>query len=249
MIERSHTIIVLIDGLAILKRLKSIEDNYTLDDDIDQVIDIVARCLRRPLQFVLTKHDLLTQYSLGQIRGILLENPAFSNIITTRRRLGIPTQLIPVSAVGENFAEWDPISRTMKKRRGARAQPYNIDLTLCFAITDALLTRLQQNAWPSWLKLHGSTLGYHSIALLDNMLRIMKWGTILVDDIWLLRAVTALQAASSAWRENAGDLHTYISEKARSITDQNSAIAAITEIQQRLRYEFISNNPESNLLI
>ncbi len=248
MIRQSHTILVLIDGLVVLKKLKNAHDGSSLDEELDKVLDIVQQCIRRPLQFVLTKHDLLADYSLKQIRDVLFQNEGFSNIISLRRKLNIPTQLIPVSAVGANFAEWDMAREKMKKRPGAVARPYNIDLTLCFTITDALMSRFGQNEWPQALKARLATGGSAIVSALSILSGFAGYGAVLLDDVWLMRAVTLLQATTSAWREKTHGMSELIGARARDITDKNSAINAVMEIQHLLREDFAARNPESNLL-
>jgi hypothetical protein len=94
---------------------------------------------RKPIQFVITKWDLLQgQYTLGEVRERLLRNRAFRNLIETRARMTkARIRLIPVSAVGFSFVEPQP-DGTMLKRAGQSPEPWQVDIPLATIIPDQL---------------------------------------------------------------------------------------------------------------
>jgi len=247
-VRDSHTILVLIDGKKVLNALEGIDDDNeaTIHKDFNDILDVVQLCIRRPLQFVVTKHDLLAKYSLAEIRDVLLINKKFTDIVAQRQQLGISTRLIPVSAVGADFAEWDRASGMMRKKRGARAQPYNIDLTLGFAVTDSLLTRFKQQQALS--EVAKGTLASMASRVLWLVKKFGGYGVFVTDDFFVLRAVSLLDVMSSKLQQKLRDLTEEIDGRLNAIKDKNDAIDAIIGIQHLLREEFSADNPASDLL-
>jgi hypothetical protein len=49
-----------------------------------------------------------------------------------------PVRMVPVSAVGDNFAWFDPATGKMKKQPDALARPYNVDVSLALTLYDHL---------------------------------------------------------------------------------------------------------------
>src|SRR5262245_6249115 len=221
-VKEAHTVLVLIDGKKVLNELEGVDDGGpSIHKDLSDVLDVVQRCIRRPLQFVLTKHDLLSKYSLAEIRDVLLANEHFVRIITQRKKLGMPTYLIPVSAVGTRFAEWDRASGAMKKKRNGRPEPYNVDLTLCYAITDALLTRFKQQQAPG--DATKGALASMVVRVLRFLSKAGKYGAFIADDMFILRAAAVLEAISRCVEKKVGAIADEIDAKLGKIRDKNSA--------------------------
>jgi hypothetical protein len=148
-ISTAHTIVFLIDGVKILDAIEKIPiKGFSISDDLDWISEIVIDYIFKPIQFVITKWDVIDkQYSLTEIRRFLLGHRKFSSVIGLQRKANKSTYLIPVSAIGNNFARYDPASRgSMVKRRHALMEPYNLDVTLALAFSDALLNTFKYNS-------------------------------------------------------------------------------------------------------
>jgi len=85
-------------------------------------------------------------------------NQKFRGLVEKLRSEGMPTYLVPVSAVGDNFARYDPDKDAMTKLPNRTPEPYNLDVTLALAVTETLLhsfKRLPSSrelAWIAFLK-------------------------------------------------------------------------------------------------
>jgi hypothetical protein len=150
-IEKSHSILVLLDG----KKIRNLLENRdapkgepTIYDDLSTMGGILQKCVGKPLHFAITKSDILNlkANSLGRIKKKLLKHNAFRNII--EQRDGRPTYLLPVSAVGNGFAEFDPVTQQMKKRADGLVQPIHVDMSLTFTLVDHLTKIVLQNESP-----------------------------------------------------------------------------------------------------
>ena len=247
-VKRTHSLIVLIDGLSILRWFKGINDDDvpTIFDDVDSMSDLINTCVRRPLQFVVTKSDILLEYSLDDIRDLLFKSKKFHSLISARKELELPTHLIGVSAVGNNFATCDPKTGIMTKRLGMLPEPYNIDLTLSLAVTDTLLSLFKQSVNGKILtkaKVFGSLL--KALSATEATTKYAKW---LVDDPWLIRLVSVLEVASQRARKVIHEREEDVGNIISKVTNFNSALNLVLEAQQFALADYAAKNPASNLL-
>jgi hypothetical protein len=135
--EKAHSIIALIDGAKVLDAIKGRDKEGILRSDLDTLAARLAAGATKPVVFLLTKYDLLHgHHSLMRIRQELFKSLAFRGLVRLRSQFGLPAHLIPVSAVGFNFASFDPKTRRMRKLPNAAAQPHNIELALGCTVID-----------------------------------------------------------------------------------------------------------------
>jgi hypothetical protein len=245
--KAAHTIVVLIDGYKVYKKIHGIDDGGpTLDDDFNKTLDIIQPWIRRPLQFVITKHDLLQGHDLAKIRAVLMSNQGFRDVVEHRRELAVATHLIPVSAVGPDFAVWDRKTGEMRKKPHAAPAPYNVELTLSLTISDALLTRFKQEEGRADIvrktAINAVLYGTRGI---DWLVRILPW---ISEDLWVLRMVALWSTVNNKVTDTAQSMQQAIAERLDKIKDQNSAIENIIQIQRLLHEEFYRKNRASNLL-
>jgi len=245
--KAAHTILVLIDGHKVYNKLNHIDDGGpTVDDDFNATLDIIQPWIRRPLQFVISKHDLLTGYDLQTIRAALLGHRGFRDVVDYRRELAIATHLIPVSAVGPDFAVWDARAGKMRKKAGASPDPYNIDLTLSLTISDALLTRFKQEESQADVfrrtLIKAAIYGRKGFNILMNLL---PW---IPEDIWVLRIVALWNAIDGRLNKQLSTIEEEINARTARIKDKNSAIDGIIQVQRLLHTKFYQANRASNLL-
>src|SRR5262245_28094214 len=100
----------------------------------------LQKCAHRPIHFVITKWDILQdKYSFKQVKDELLNNENFRKFISQRVDLHSPVHLIPTSSLGKDFAVFDLKDLRMKKVKGGKIKPYNVELSIGMTITDQLL--------------------------------------------------------------------------------------------------------------
>lgn len=247
-VQEAHTVIFLIDGEKILDAIENrVVEGHSLNGDLDIVANLATDCIHRPTQFVITKWDLLVRtYPLRRIRDFLLENEYFSGVIRTRREVRQPTYLIPVSAVGDTFAEIDPATKAMVKRPNASPRPYNLDITLALAITDTLL-----NSFKAPLTGRDQLL-LNLLKMLVGTEAAIRWiaraGFMLTSDPWALAMMAALYKASKRIGRFVGDLRAEQDLRVAGITDKNWALDMVTQVQHLRVMDFLSRFPEADLL-
>ena len=145
-IRKAHSILVLLDGKKILNLLENREPQGgepTIFDDLSNMGNILQECVGKPVHFAITKSDILNlkPNSLGRIKKKLMVHTSFRNIIEQRKSR--PTYLLPVSAVGNGFAKFDPETQQMKKLPNGIVEPKYVDMSLTFTLVD-YLTKIAQ---------------------------------------------------------------------------------------------------------
>lgn len=150
-IRKAHSILVLLDGKKILNLLEnrpSSSGEPTIYDDLSMMAGILQECVGKPLHFAITKSDILNPraHNLARIKKKLLKHNGFRNI--TEQQNDRPAYLLPVSAVGNNFAEFDPVNQRMKKRADGLIEPSHVDMSLTFTLVDYLARITAQNELP-----------------------------------------------------------------------------------------------------
>jgi hypothetical protein len=134
--QRAHSILVLIDGIKIFERLEGYPPaGETLESDLHAIIPLLERSSRKPIHFLVTKWDILKGlHTFEAVKTALLDCEAFSNFVQGRPESCV--RLIPVSAVGNDFAKFDLGSQTMVKLKGKAIRPYNVDLSIVLTLMD-----------------------------------------------------------------------------------------------------------------
>ena len=209
------------------------------------ISSLAQDCIFRPIQFVVTKWDLLTGHDLAEIRRFLVTHPQFMKIVQQRRAARRPTYLIPVSAVGDRFARYDPITRAMAKQPLSAPEPYNLDLTLSLAISDTLLNSFKaalNGRDLFWLRLLKFIVGSG-----QAIKWVAKTGTIIMEDPWVRGMMFALDRVSERITKTAHRFEGDINARLSKIKDHNSALDNVIEIQQFKVIEFLSRFPAANL--
>jgi hypothetical protein len=250
-VDKTHSLIVLIDGVVVLQRIRQAnEEGRTVEDEIDDMVDLIDRCAHRPVQFVITKSDVLAGIPLDKIRDVLMETRKFRNLIKQRQKLNIPTRLIKVSAVGDNFADRDPLSGVMIKRRGGRAEPYNLDVVMSFALTDTLLAALKptvesktraQDAWRVISRISPVAGATRAISWFG------KWAMV-ATGIPGSSFLEALEKAAERAKLGSEERQRSMKEILDKIRDVSDTIDAIINAQNITNADYIKNNPACNLL-
>jgi hypothetical protein len=135
-VNKADVFLAMLDGLEILKLMRG-EDNNFEEEFVNYIIPILAKSTQ-PVHFIITKWDLIEKhYSLEAVRSRLMESSwRFRNFVNVLREFGT-LRLIPVSAVGLDFAEPGP-DGTMLKKPGFQFEPYHVEMPLVSAIFDQL---------------------------------------------------------------------------------------------------------------
>lgn len=139
-VEEASVMLVIIDGL----RLRQYFDGHAnaafrLDSAIRPYIQLALRATC-PVQFLITKWDLLQPIGyddrerLRKCRDVLLANEAFRALVLSHNRDRM-LRLIPVSAVGFDFADLAPGGHVVK-RADAEASPAYVEIPLCAVVPD-----------------------------------------------------------------------------------------------------------------
>jgi hypothetical protein len=138
-LSEADALLGILDGSKILALLRGEPaGDRLLNFELTAPLAIMQQS-RKPIQFVITKWDLLRgQYTLGEVRERLLRNRAFRNLVESRARISkARIRLIPVSAVGFHFVE-PQSDGLMVKRPGRSPKPWQVDIPLATIIPDQL---------------------------------------------------------------------------------------------------------------
>ena len=174
-IESAHALIGIIDGYRIRQCLDGHSEGLMrLQQSLTAMIGLMMLA-PSPITFIITKWDLLHDLDvdedarLRRVRKFLMSNPGFHDLVQTHSAHRV-VRLIPVSAVGPDFAELDPDGMVAKLPNG-QMRPKNVDVPLSAVVPDvfeqversmdraklqAALARASGSApgrpppWPSW---------------------------------------------------------------------------------------------------
>ncbi|MGD9147903.1 MAG: hypothetical protein PVI80_20220 [Anaerolineae bacterium] len=135
--QQGDALLVLLDGKKVLDMLDGREQGYLeLDFDLSILLPIVQSARAMPVHFVLTKWDILEdRYSFEEVRDSLFHFDQFRGIVNQRKRSGILTRLIPVSALGSGFARLDADGQMVKVPDGV-PDPFQVEMPLACAVID-----------------------------------------------------------------------------------------------------------------
>jgi hypothetical protein len=139
-IDSAHALLGIIDGNRIRQCLEGRSEGLMrLQQSLTAMISLMmlASC---PITFVITKWDLLQNIDvdedarLRQVRKFLMSNQGFRDLVQAHSAHRV-VRLIPVSAVGPDFAEIDPQGMVAKLPDG-HLRPANVDVPLAAVVPD-----------------------------------------------------------------------------------------------------------------
>ncbi len=157
-LEVAHALFGIIDGQRMLGYLRGTRaGRLYVETSIVPMIGVMrkAKC---PVHFILTKWDLFDGIGesdgeldenerLSVVRNALMAQPPIRNLVEQRRRDKRIVRLIPVTAIGRQFATMDPDGH-MVKRMDGRLRPLNVEIPLCAVLPDLfgqIQDRLEQS--------------------------------------------------------------------------------------------------------
>jgi hypothetical protein len=254
--REAQSILALIDGEKILEQLEDFPPrDISLDAELTILVSTLQHAVKRPIQFIITKSDLFSDISFGQIKKEIYKTQSFQNFVTQRHEFGLPTYLIPVSAVGNGFAYFDRSTMSMKKNQDAHISPYNLDLTIGLTIMDQLELIAKRAEKVEGLKYSLSRL-LSRIARLLGLLRSVDsvaaelsslLSAALGIPVQLNTVLSALNKASQRLQLSAEELERQVAEAVKKVSDRRTAFEAITLVQKLLQDDFFARYPESDL--
>ncbi len=141
--ESADSLLGIIDGYRVRQLLQGIPAGEThFRNTLRPLFGFMARA-SCPIQFVLTKWDLVRdfgeprdaddQYRLDRVIDALMELEHFSSLVHEHSSRQV-VRLIPVSAVGQGFAQI--VDGTVSKRLGATLRPYNVEAPFSAVLPD-----------------------------------------------------------------------------------------------------------------
>ncbi|MEY2441520.1 MAG: hypothetical protein QOJ46_946 [bacterium] len=155
-VQGAHALLVLVDGRRALQLLRG---DAAGGDYFDRRMRPLLRLAGRsscPVQLIITKWDVLRagrpearddEERLQEVRDRLEQCAGIEHLLHATGTAQRKVRLIPVSAVGESFAELLP-DGTTAKRSGAIVNPINVEVPLCAVLPD-LLTHLEDSHIPA----------------------------------------------------------------------------------------------------
>jgi hypothetical protein len=142
--KAAHAIFGIIDGRRMSEALRGERTGLLyLENTINPMI-IMMRSAACPVHFILTKWDLFDSIGtegdeendrLELARKELLSYAPVRNLVEQRKRDRKVVRLIPVSAIGRQFATMNADGHMIKLRHG-RLRPVNVELPLCAVLPD-----------------------------------------------------------------------------------------------------------------
>jgi len=271
-IKAAHSVLILLDGKKIKDAIEGAStspDEPSLYEDLDMLMDIIQDCVGKPMHFAITKADLLSpkRHPLSLIRDTLMKHNGFKNIIRQQQD-SRPVHLLPVSAIGKNFAKYDAASQQMKKLPNGRIEPSYVDLSLTFTIIDYLtivatdlgkeLPEVSDDTLiRSWfLKKAMAALPYSAaaagpiISVGSHFLHLAALTNpvfqVLISGASLLGARALIKAGSNRVHESIGEFRDRIEAEHKSIKDRHSAADAVLKIQMMMAERFKRRFPDSS---
>jgi hypothetical protein len=139
-IGSAHALIGIIDGYRIRQCLDGRpEGQMRLQQSLTAMISLMM-LVASPITFVVTKWDLLNDIDvdedarLRRVRKLLMSNQGFYDLVQVHSAHRV-VRLVPVSAVGPDFAEIDPQGMVAKLPDG-HVRPTNVDVPLAAVVPD-----------------------------------------------------------------------------------------------------------------
>ena len=145
-IETAHALFGIIDGQRMLGNIRGDPASQLyLESSIIPMLGVMrkAKC---PVHFILTKWDLFDDLAapsgahdendrLSLVRSHLMSHAAVRNLVEKRRREKRVVRIIPVSAIGRQFATMDAEGHMVKRKNGL-LRPLNVEIPLCAVLPD-----------------------------------------------------------------------------------------------------------------
>lgn len=139
-VQRTDVALGLLDGQKILAWLND-RDRQRVDIFLSTDLPIILRRMHDltvPVHFVISKWDLLDgKFTLSQIREKLFTIPAFAQLVEIRGEANCMVRIIPVSAIGLEFATAQP-DGSMKRNPGASSKPFLVEAPISCVLPDRL---------------------------------------------------------------------------------------------------------------
>lgn len=141
----ADNLLILIDGYHVLKAINN-QTSAGLYSQLDYLLPIVQRIPGKALHFVITKWDLIENYAaqpdtsamqLLNIGKIMMRHSSFPDIIQQQKDQQLPTRLLPISAVGNNFAILDD-NGNMCINPQTNPEPFFAELPVVLLLWDRL---------------------------------------------------------------------------------------------------------------
>lgn len=138
-LETSDAFLILLDGVKIYRALRGDEQaSNELEYDIRMLASQIYKHLKKPIHFLVTKWDVLNgSFELPKAIELLRRYTPFTDLVEKRSTLGRATRIIPVSAVGYNFATMDSNGLMVKSKNG-KATPIYVDIPISFLLFDLI---------------------------------------------------------------------------------------------------------------
>ena len=152
-VDAAHAVFGIIDGQRMLAYLRRDPHGILyIETSIIPMIGLMRR-VKCPVHFILTKWDLFDNMMrprdradiddfamdendrLAVIRDELLSQASIRNLVEQRRREKRVVRLIPVSAIGRQFATVGADGHMVKRPHG-RLRPHNVEMPLCAVLPD-----------------------------------------------------------------------------------------------------------------
>lgn len=137
-VSKSDTLLGLLDGTKVLNALRGdgFAWNKLVLKDLPPILQKM-QFTKVPIHFLISKWDLIEgEFTLTQVRELLLKDEHFKNIVESRREAGFPVRLIPVSSVGKGFAEPQSDGRMLKT--GISPKPFQVEMPLSCVVPDMM---------------------------------------------------------------------------------------------------------------
>jgi len=260
-IKNAHCILGLLDGQKILYLMSNQDEgNELLYKDLGNMLPVMNKHTS-PIHFIISKWDLLAKanISLEQVRDRLLQDESFYNFVQNRLEGNVPVRLIPVSAVGMEFAELEE-DGSMRKIPGKPLKPFKVEAPLACILPDKVKAELEQriekqknmlkeqinystevNFWDSVLEFIGGGVELFRQAIINQLPPELRFA-----DELLKRLSQAAKAGAQLTREEQSkriaELENQRNQSLKAVENEQSAlqyaIDSFLEIQAQLDYDF-----------
>ncbi|GGM68770.1 hypothetical protein ACFFX1_29885 [Dactylosporangium sucinum] len=261
-VDRADAVLGMLDGRQILRYLTGDPGGTAyLVAAIQPMIGMMVTG-RSPIYLVLTKWDILRGFGepdgaddnarLELVRHALFALPQLQGLVDVRNIV----RLIPVSAVGPEFARFDPATGRIDKRQDGRFRPQHVEVPLAAVVPD-LLKRFRQ----AFERDAGASVN----SQLRRVMRLSpgEWGGAVADVLTkpasaALGAVIgrpfgtelvtlALEWMSRPYREKGEQVAAFRTEAERRLAAVADARGNVVEHFQKTMYVFEAKLPASRL--
>jgi hypothetical protein len=171
-VDAAHGLLVIIDGRRVLQLLRDEQDGRDYLDRIRPLLGL-ARRASCPVQLILTKWDLVRSFGespddeelLQEVSSRLMADGHVKALVRAHDQLRQEVRLIPVSAVGSEFAQLCEDGRVVKRKDGT-LDPIHVDVPLCAVLPD-ILRQVARTLDPSVQRRLEEDIGGRVRALVD----------------------------------------------------------------------------------